>query len=470
MPIDDGVTGTTFNRPGLNAMIDDVRVGKIRTVIIKDQSRIGRDVLEVGLLKRAFEEHGVRFIAANDGMDSANGFDIMSVFRDVINEYYVADASKKIRAVKRSNALAGKSGNRPPYGYRSAGLLWEIDDNAAQYVREIFNRVIAGDGTYVIAKDLSARGIYAPLAHFKKEKGEEINVRTSWSAHTVAQICGNRAYIGHLVAQKVTSASYKNKKRIERSQDEWVITQNHHPPIVDMETFDLVQKYRANRRRFTRVGDISILSGLLWCADCKNKLSLHSSRCSKYQYFTCRTYNNGLNKYAKTCTRHSIRRDIIEELVHEQLHEIIAFGCNNAEFATQMQARFQQKSVDDAKAKTKELARTESRKVELNKIIKQLYEDNIRGKLCDDLFAKFQEDYGREHSELAEKTRILASELKALQSNPACNRNFAELIDAQMAELTADIARRFIDKIVVHEKNITQNIEIFLNCKQFIPN
>jgi DNA invertase Pin-like site-specific DNA recombinase len=153
--VDDGVTGTTFNRPGLNAMLNDVRAGRVRTIIIKDQSRIGRDVLEVGLLKRTFEEHDVRFIAANDGLDSANGFDIMSIFRDVINEYYVADASKKIRAVKRSNALAGKSGHRPPYGYRSVEgnfHAWEIDEEAAQYVREIFNRVIAADGTYVIAK------------------------------------------------------------------------------------------------------------------------------------------------------------------------------------------------------------------------------------------------------------------------------------------------------------------------------
>lgn len=467
--VDDGTSGTVFNRPGLNAMLEEVDAGNVAVVIIKDQSRIGRDVLEVGLIKRRFEEHNVRFIAANDNFDTAKGYDVLSVFRDVFNEYHVADTSKKIRLVKRSNAFVGKSGNRPPYGYRLGdGRLWEIDDEAAKYVREIFDRIISGDGPFVIAKNLSERGIYAPFAHLKRSKGESApNVR--WSAYTVSQICDNKAYIGHLVSQKVTTVSYKNKKKIKRPEDEWVIFENHHPPIIDNETFELVQKYRANRRRFTRIGDMSALSGLAWCGDCGSKLALHSSRDSKYQYFTCNAYNKGLNKYVKVCTRHGIRRDVIEALVLEKLQEIAALADKD-KLINIVKPLIQ--STHMIKSRKTELERASRRLAELDNIIKRVYEDNISGKLSDDLFRKFLAEYESEHADNLAMTHKLKAELTLFSKRMTDEKSLVELIDANCVfdELTGDIARRLIDRIEVFEalatlpKKRIQRVIIYLNC------
>ena len=244
--VDDGVSGTVFRRPGLDALIEEVKRGNIATVIVKDQSRIGRDVLEVGLLKRTFEENSVRFIAAADNLDTSTGFDIMSVFRDVFNEYYVADVSKKIRAVKRSNALSGKANNRPPYGYKiiEGGTHndWEIDEYAAGIVREIFKRFIAGEGSHSISRHLHYSGHLPPIEYYRKRTGVPIKGDCTWSTHGVIRILEGEFYTGVLVSQKQTTVSYKNHKTIIRPPEEWIITQNHHPPIIDNETFDLVKK------------------------------------------------------------------------------------------------------------------------------------------------------------------------------------------------------------------------------------
>ena len=327
--IDDGVTGTVFRRPGLDAMLEEVKAGNVGTVIIKDQSRIGRDVLEVGLLKRTFEEHDVRFIAANDNLDTANGFDIMSIFRDVFNEWYVADTSKKIRAVKRSNALAGKCAGRPPYGYRAvngSNQAWEVDEEAANNVREVFKRIIAGDGPHIIAKDFDSRGIDTPLVYYRRLKGlPPLNEDTTWVTFIISQMCENRAYIGQLVSQKTTTPSYKNHKKIQRPEEDWVIVEDHHAPIVDTETFDIVQKLRANRRRPTKRGDIGVLSGLLFCADCNAKLVIAGAKAGKYQYYVCSHYHNVKKHYRTECSRHGIRRDVVEEIVLSKIRDTLKY-------------------------------------------------------------------------------------------------------------------------------------------------
>ena len=243
--IDDGTSGTVFNRPGLNAMLEEVDAGNVAVVIIKDQSRIGRDVLEVGLLKRRFEEHNVRFIAANDNLDSANGFDIMSIFRDVFNEWYVADTSKKIRAVKKANSEKGKLGGKTPYGYDAKdgdNSVLIINEEVAGNVREIFNRIIAGDSASVIARDFNRRGILNSDAYRHYRKGDDISGREiHWYSNAIACIIRNPTYIGTFIAQKRTTVSYKNHKINTRPENEWVVSENHHPPIIEKETFEVVQ-------------------------------------------------------------------------------------------------------------------------------------------------------------------------------------------------------------------------------------
>jgi len=486
--VDDGITGTSFNRPGLNAMLDDVKAGKIAVVIIKDQSRIGRDVLEVGLLKRTFEEYDVRFIAANDNLDTANGFDIMSIFRDVFNEWYVADTSKKIRAVKRSNALAGKCANRPPYGYRAlngSNQAWEIDETSAGIVREVFRRIVAGDGPFTIAKDLDRRGIETPMKYYRKLKGlPPINKDSTWVTFIISQMCENQAYIGNLTSQKTTTPSYKNKKNIKRPVEDWVIIENHHPPLIDVETFELVQKLRENRRRPTKRNDYGVLSGLLRCADCGHVLSLHGAQEGKFQYYTCSYYSNVKKHYKTACSRHGIRRDAAEAIALAKIQDAMKCVLENREaFIAQVQEITQRDSEETIKRKSSEISKLERRVAELDNIIKRLYEDNISGKVKDEFFTKFLKDYESEQSSLLSRKTSLTAEIDKLQDKAANVQSFVRLVETygEVTELTADIARRFIDKIVVHEAIIeedatsktrggrfkqkrTQEVHVFLNC------
>jgi hypothetical protein len=237
-------------------------------VITKDGSRLGRDVLEVGLLKKQFDEHNVRFIAAADNHDTANGYDIMSVFRDVFNKFYVADCSKKQRASKRSSALRGEVICRPPFGYNVTNkTVWTIDEYAAAFIREIFSRYIAGENATSIAKILNERGIQTPNDYFRVSKGETPAKWTYWHNRTVIHIIENCSYIGRYVAGRYTTPSYKNHKRIERPEEEWVIIENHHPAIIETEVFETAQRLRNARPRVTKKGDNAVLSGLIFCAN-----------------------------------------------------------------------------------------------------------------------------------------------------------------------------------------------------------
>jgi len=479
--VDDGITGTVFNRPGLNAMLEEVKAGNVSTVIVKDQSRIGRDVLEVGLMKRTFEENDVRFIAANDNLDTANGFDIMSIFRDVLNEWYVADTSKKIRAVKRSNALEGKCGNRPPYGYRAVdgdNNIWEIDEDAAERVREIFRRIIAGDGPHIIGKDFDRRGLDTPMIHYRKHKGfSDSKKDTTWFTFTISRIAENPAYIGQLVSQKYTTPSYKNHKHLVRPEGEWVIVENHHEPIIDVETFNTVQRLRANRRRPNVVGECTALSGLLFCADCNSKMSI-SCNTAKYQYYVCKLYRNSNKHYRNDCTRHGIRREDMEQLALEKIIETVKFARGNkAKFAELIHKATSKDNEKAIKSKTSELAKADRRIAELDRIIQKLYEDNVSGKLSDERFAKMLGDFEEEQKELISGSESLRTEVAEIRSKTADLQSFMNIVErcTDITELTADIARTFIERIVVHEaeyapnpkrkkhQSRSQEVQIFLN-------
>ena len=426
--------------------------------------------------------------ATADNLDTATGFDIMSIFRDVFNEWYVADTSKKIRAVKRSNALAGKCAQRPPYGYRPKnGNIhdWEIDEEAAHYVKEIFKRVVDGDGVSVIAKDFSRRGIDTPMMYYRKSKGlTAVSKHGTWVTYMVSIICESPAYIGHMVSQKYTTPSYKNKKRLVRPEEDWVVIKNHHPPIIDIETFELVQKLRSNRRRPTKLKEYGILNGLLRCADCGNNLRLSNTRDRNHQYYICLSYCNAKSHFAEGCTRHSIRRDVLEAIALAKIQEMLKCSRENKEsFASQVQAMSRQESADSIKHKITELTKAERRIAELDNIIKRLYEDNINGKLNDSLFAKFQKDYEDEYPALMEKAELLRVEIMELQNKMADIQSFLKLAEehSDVTELTADVARRFIDRIVVHEamtgldtENKTikgkprhkrvQDVQVYINC------
>jgi len=465
--IDDGVTGTVFRRPGLDGMLEEVKAGNVATVIIKDQSRIGRDVLEVGLLKRTFEEHDVRFIAANDNLDTANGFDIMSIFRDVFNEWYVADTSKKIRAVKRSNALAGKCSCRPPYGYRAkdgkSNQEWEIDEHAAGHVREVFKRFIAGDSTHIIAKDFDRRGIPTPMVYYRKLKGlPPLNEDTTWFNYTVTHMIENLAYIGNLVSQKTTTPSYKNHKTVKRPKDEWVIIEKHHAAIIESEVFELAQKLRDGRRRkpSKRTGECSPLSGFLRCADCDSKHSLVVQHEGKYQYYICSFHRNSEKHYRAACSRHGIRRDEIEKIVLAKIQEVSYYARENkTEFSEKVRSRSNKESSRAIKSKTAELSKADRRIAELDKIIKRIYEDHVAEKLSGERFEKMLSDFESEQTDLQNGSATLRAEVEEIRSKTANAQNFIKLAEqyTEITEMTAELARTFIDRIVVHEAEMVDN-------------
>ena len=390
--------------------------------------------------------------------------------------------------MKRSNALAGKCSCRPPYGYRAingSNQAWEIDETAAGIVREVFKRIVAGDGPFTIAKDLDRREIETPMIYYRKLKGlPPINEDSTWVTFIISQMCENQAYIGKLVSQKTTTPSYKNKKKISRPEEDWVVVENHHPPIIDIETFELVQKLRANRRRPTKRNDYGVLSGLLRCADCGHNLSLHGAQEGKFQYYTCSYYNNVKKHYKTACSRHGIRRDAAEAIALAKIQEAIKYVWENQEaFAAQVQDITQRDCEDAIKLKSSELAKLERRVAELDNIIKRLYEDNISGKIKDEFFTKFLKDYETEQSALSDKKAPLLNEIEKLQDKTANVQSFVRLAKSygEVTELTADVARRFIDKIVVHEavieedtdskkrrgrfqKKRTQEVHVFLNC------
>jgi len=483
--VDDGVSGTLFSRPGLDALLEKVKADMVATIIFKDQSRIGRDVLEVGLLKRTFEEHNVRYIAANDGLDSANGFDIMSIFRDVFNEFFVADTSKKIRAVKRSNALAGKCSCRPPYGYKcvnGSNQQWEIDDEAAELVREAFKRFIAGESTHIIAKDFDSRGIPSPLVYYRQKKGlPPKNEDTTWFNYTLVHMIENQAYIGNLVSQRRTTPSYKNHKFIIRPEEDWVITEGHHEPIIEKEVFDLAQKLRDGRRRkpSKRTGECSPLSGLVWCSDCGSRLSLARQGDIKYTYYICSKYRNSEKHYKAACSRHGIRRDILENLVLDKIKEVWQYATRNkVDFAEKVRRRSSKESAKAIKSKTAALGKADRRIAELDIIIQKSYEDNALGKLSDERFAVILKKSETEQKNLVDSTAALRSELEDLRVKTINVETFIKLAEryTEITEITAEIARTFIDKIIVHEfvmvdnpkrkghQTRTQEVEIIFNC------
>jgi hypothetical protein len=378
----------------------------------------------------------------------------------------------------------GKCGGRPPYGYLAHnGSIqeWDIDEPAAEIVREIYRRMIAGDGPGILARALAGRGIDTPFVHYRKSKGlPPLNEDTTWTSFVVSRILENPAYIGNLVSQKVSTPSYKNHKQFTRPEDEWVIFEAHHTPIVDKETFDVVQKLRANRCRLSKRGELSVLSGLLRCSDCGSNLSSAGTQEGKYRYYICQLYRNQQKRFKNGCSRHSIEQSVIEQIVLDEIIKVVAYARQDkVKFAEKVRKSTDKESEKTMRKKAAELVKADSRIEELDKIIKRIYEDNVAGKLSDERFSKMLADYETEQKSLSLGAEGLRAEVEELKSKAADVQSFLKLVDrfADITELTADVARTFIEKVVVHEAvyaengkkktyhaKISQEIHVFFNC------
>ncbi len=476
---DDGVRGTTFKRPGLDAMLDEIRAGNVATVIIKDQSRIGRDVVEVGLLKRTFDEYNVRFIAANDNLDTANGFDIMSIFRDVINEWYVADTSRKIKSVFKSRMEKGlRCSGSICYGFlasKEEKNEWIIDEEAAAVVRRIFHSVLAGESIAAIGRALRAEQIPIPSEHWKRI-GAPVRAASyadpyAWSANTISGILKRPEYMGRKVLGKTVCENYKTKNTRKTTQDEQYIFDGAIPAIIDEETWNNVQRLLETKRRPPkRQNAPNRLTGLLYCADCGAKLThRHNMVQGKWldDAFVCGSYR----QLTRDCTMHYIPTAKMEAAILSTIQRVSWYVQHNeAEFAERVRQASDLRQEESVKEYKQKINRAKRRHSELNRLVKKLYEGNATGKIPDKHFTRLLAEYDEEQAELEASLAEWQTQLDNWNADSLRTDRFIELVKryTDFSELTTPMLNEFIEKIIVHEGtgrggSRRQRLDIYLN-------
>lgn len=477
---DDGFSGVSFERPGFQEMMELVDQGQVKSIIVKDHSRLGRNRLAVGLLMERFEESNVRYIAVADGIDSEKGLDDMVAVRELFNEFYPRDTSKKIRAVFTNK---GNSGQRlctqVPYGYTGDKYGWDVDDEAAQVVREIFRLCMDGLGPMQIAKRLKAAQVLTPTA-YKLEKGLSVPNHPrenpfDWDSRLVAKILDRMEYLGCTVNFKTRKKSYKSKKTLILPPEERKIFEDTHPAIIDRETWERVQELRKNKRRPTKTGKQSMFSGLVYCADCGAKLHYCTTVSfeDRQNHFRCSNYKSNTG----TCSAHFIREMVLYDIVLADLRETIAYVRDHEqEF---IQAVMNQSYAEQRKAtaqKRMELAQAQRRIPELDTLFQRVYEDNISGKLSDERFSKLSKGYENEQRELMDRVKVLQAELDKAQDKAANVERFVALVRkyTELEELTPQIVNEFIQRIIVYAPDKssgkrTQKVKIIYNLIGEVP-
>lgn len=484
---DDGISGTCFDRPGFLAMMKEVEAGNVEYLCIKDMSRMGRDYLKVGQIMEILRQRGVRLIAINDGVDSARGDDDFTPFRNIMNEYYARDTSRKIRSTFQSKGKSGKHlTGTVIYGYlwNEARDQWLVDPEAADVVKRIFAMTIEGYGPYQIASKLKEEKVLIPSAYLAQH-GEGVNKNKTfkdvygWGSSTICNILEKREYLGHTINFK-TRKHFKDKKSHYVPEDEWTIFENTHEPIIDQQTFDLVQKIRGNVRRYPDGwGEAAPLTGLLYCADCGGKMYVHRTNNGKrISQYTCSQYSKvPVGKLCKT--QHRINEDVVLSLVSEMLKAIAEYAKHDrAEFVRVVQeAQSSQQTAEIKKQRTR-LAAARQRVSELEVLLCKIYEDNILGKLSDSRYATLDAQYEKEQTELTAEISVLEKAVKSYEKHEKDADRFIALIDKyeNFDKLTIAMLNEFIEKILVHERDrkgsiqTTQEVEIYFNfVGRFVP-
>ena len=472
---DDGFSGANFQRPGFQSMLADIEAGLVGTVIVKDMSRLGRNYLQVGMYtEMIFPQKNVRFIAINDGVDSAQGENDFAPLRNIFNEWLVRDTSKKIRAVKRSKGMSGKPvTSKPVYGYlMDEDENFIIDEEAAPVVKQIYSLCLAGNGPTKIARMLTEQEIPTPGTLEYRRTGRtrryHPGYECKWAANTVVHILENREYTGCLVNFKTTTQSYKNSKIIYNSEDKQAVFENHHEIIIDRDTWERVQELRKQRKRPNRYDEVGLFSGLLFCADCGSVLyqQRYENKTRRQDCYICGSYK----KRVKDCTAHFIRTDLLTAGVTANLRKVTDYAARHEK---QFMKLLIEQNEDGGKrrnaAKRKELDAAEKRIAELSAIFKRLYEDSVTGRISDERFAELSADYEAEQRQLKERAAELQGELAKAQEATVNAEKFMNIVRkyTSFEELTPTLLREFIEKIIVHEcsydenKNRRQEIEIY---------
>ena len=456
---DDGYSGANFQRPGFQAMLADIEAGKVGTVIVKDMSRLGRNYLQVGMYtEMIFPQKGVRFIAINDGVDSAQGENDFAPLRNIFNEWLVRDTSKKIKAVKRSKGMSGKPiTSKPVYGYlMDEDENFIIDEEAAPVVRQIYSLCLAGNGPTKIARMLTEQQIPTPGTLEYRRTGStrryHPGYECKWATNTVVHLLENREYTGCLVNFKTEKPSYKLKHSIENPPEKQAVFENHHEPIIDRETWERVKELSKQRKRPNRYDEVGLFSGILFCADCGSVMyqQRYQTDKRKQDCYICGSYK----KRTADCTAHFIRTDLLTAGVLSNLRKVTIYAAKHE--ARFMKLLIEQNEDGDRRrnaAKKKELEAAEKRIAELSAIFKRLYEDSVTGRISDERFTELSADYEAEQKELKERAARLREELSKAQEATANAEKFMNVVrrHTTIEELTPTLLREFVEKIVVHE-------------------
>ena len=456
---DDGYSGANFQRPGFQAMLADIEAGKVGTVIVKDMSRLGRNYLQVGMYtEMIFPQKNVRFIAINDGVDSAQGENDFAPLRNIFNEWLVRDTSKKIKAVKRSKGMSGKPiTSKPVYGYlMDEDENFIIDEEAAPVVRQIYSLCLAGNGPTKIARMLTEQQIPTPGTLEYRRTGStrryHPGYECKWATNTVVHLLENREYTGCLVNFKTEKVSYKLKHSVENPPEKQAVFENHHEPIIDRETWERVQELRKQRKRPNRYDEVGLFSGILFCADCGSVMyqQRYQTDKRKQDCYICGSYK----KRTADCTAHFIRTELLTAGVTENLRKITSYAAKH-------EARFMKLLVEQNEdggkrrnaARKKELETAQKRISELSAIFKRLYEDSVTGRISDERFSELSADYEAEQKELKERAAGLQAELSKSQEAAENAEKFMKVVrrHTSFEELTPTLLREFVEKIVIHE-------------------
>ena len=478
--LDDGISGVTMDRPGFNDMMEQLAAGKAAAVFVKDLSRLGRNYIEVGrLTEEFFPEHDIRLVAVSDNIDTAEGENELAPIRNLFNEWYARDISKKRRISNKIKGNAGEPMGQPPYGYikdPDNPKRWIVDEEAAQVVRRIYSMTLEGYGTEQIAASLEQDGILTPRAYWLKKgikrpgKGKE-QPPTKWNSSSVTKILSLQEYCGDILNFKTYSKSYKNKKRLENDRENWVVFKDVHEPIIERAVFEQVQQKRGKiRKRRTHEGERNMFSGLLVCADCGHNLHFHFNQGNPdIKYFNCSNYKG--NRGSCTST-HYVRVDFLEQVVLGEIRRLTKFASQfEDEFVKAVIGHSQQAEATDRKLKEKELKALQARDEELDGLFERIYEDNVSGKLSDDRFARMSRRYEEEQKELAEKIKALRAEIDKQNSQSMTTDMFISLVRkyTRARKLTPRMLNELIEKIEVFNAEKVdgvweQRLRIHYNC------
>ena len=478
---DDGISGVTMERPDYIRMIEAIEDNKVSAVFVKDLSRRGRNYIEVGKLTEEFlPEHDIRLVAVSDNIDTAEGENELAPIKNLFNEWYARDISKKRRISNKIKGNAGEPMGLPPYGYMKnpdGSKSWVVDEEAAAVVRRIFSMTMDGIGPHQIADILASENILIPTSYWQSKgigrPGAKNTLSCQWKSSTIVSILTKQEYCGDVLNFKTYSKSYKNKKRIVNDRENWVVFKDVHEPIVDRSVWETIQERRSRKTRKKQKsdGEKNMFAGLLVCADCGSNLWYHFNQANpEIEYFNCSGYNKGKRKICNST--HYIRVDFLEKVVLGEIRRLTKLATQyESEFAKIVMGHSIKAAEQERQLKQKELHTLNARNEELDNLFEHIYEDNVSGKISDDRFAKLSVKYESEQKEITARIKELETELNTEKSKAVTADMFMASVRkyTRARKLTPRMLNELIEKIEVHQSEkidgkTVQQLTIHYNC------